>query len=101
MTKEERKNLWASRIAEFKTSNQSVRGWCIAHDVNPSQLWYWLKKEKQTTSAETTLSWLPLDLSDEISQASLLVKVGQTAIEVKPGFDPKLLLDVVKVLTAQ
>jgi hypothetical protein len=98
MTKVERQNIWVSRIAEFKASGQSVPAWCTAHDVNPNQLWYWLRKENKA-SAETT--WLPLDLSDADFQNSLLVRVGQIAVEVKPGFDPKLLLDVVRTLIAR
>lgn len=100
MTKEERQNLWSSRTAEFEASGQSVPAWCAAHDINPQQLRYWLRKKKQA-SAEATLSWLPLDLSDVSFQTSLLVRVGRVAVEVQPGFDPKLLLDVVKTLITQ
>jgi transposase-like protein len=103
MTVGERENLWAARIAEYEASGQSVPAWCEANNVSTQQLRYWLKKKKrvsETTPSEST-SWLPLDLSNAGYQSSLLVRVGQVAIEVKPGFDPKLLLDVVKVLRAQ
>ena len=100
MTKVERQNIWAARVAEFKSSGQSVLTWCAEQDVKAHQLWYWLRKEKQE-SAENALSWLPLDLSDAGLQISLLVRVGRVAVEVRPGFDPKLLVDVVKTLIAQ
>ncbi len=100
MTKVERQNLWAARIAEFKDSGQSVRAWCEGHGVNPRQLWYWLKKEKQE-SIDSKLSWLPLDLSDASLQNALVIRIGRVTIDVKPGFDPKLLLDVVKTLVVQ
>ena len=99
MTKVELKNLWAVRVAEYKNSGQSVRAWCADHDVKPNQLWYWLRKEKE--SVEPKLSWLPLDLSDASFQSTLVIRVGRVAIDVKPGFDPKLLLDVVKTLALQ
>lgn len=101
MTKEERQDFWATKIAEFKESGQSVPVWCATQDVKPHQMWYWLKKEKQTSVENNTLSWLPLNLSDAGIQSSLLVRVGGVAVEVRPGFDPKLLLDVVKTLIAQ
>lgn len=100
MTKEERRIYWADRVAEFKASGQSVPAWCAAHDVKVHQMRYWLKRNK-LASAEKTPSWLPLDLSDAGLQNALLVRVGGVAVEVRPGFDPKLLLDVVKTLVAQ
>lgn len=56
----------------------------------------WLRKEKKT---RTQTTWLPLNLN--YTDTPLLVKIGQVAVEVKPDFDPKLLLDVVKTLLAQ
>ena len=100
MTKADIQNLWASRIAEFKASGQSVLAWCADQDVKPSRLWYWLRKERQASS-ETAISWLPLNLSEAGFQTSLLVRVGQVAVEVRPGFDPKLLVDVVNTLIAK
>ena len=100
MTKVERQNLWAARLADFKASGQSARAWCAGQGVNPRQLWYWLKKEKEE-SAEPKLSWLPLNLSDTSFQNALVIRVGRVAIDVKPGFDPQLLLEVVKTLVTQ
>ncbi|WP_227767615.1 IS66 family insertion sequence element accessory protein TnpA [Zhaonella formicivorans] len=97
MTKEELRDFWAARVKEFKESGQSAPAWCVANNVKLHQLRYWLRKEKHTSTV-TTLSWLPLNLSDAGFQTSLLVRVGQVAVEVKPGFDPKLLVDVVKAL---
>jgi len=100
MTKAERESLWATSIAEFRESGQSVPVWCTNNDVNPRQLYYWLRKEREADN-ETKYSWLSVDLSDEVEQqARLAVKVGGVAIEIKPGFDPDLLVDVVKVLSA-
>jgi len=100
MTKEELRDFWAARVKEFKESGQSAPAWCAANNIKLHQLRYWLRKEKQTSTV-TTLSWLPLNLSNTCPETSLLVRVGQVAVEVKPGFDPKLLADVVKVLSAQ
>ncbi|MGI9862629.1 helix-turn-helix domain-containing protein [Moorella naiadis] len=45
MTKAELQELWATRIAEYKMSGQSVREWCATHEgISPRQLWYWLQK---------------------------------------------------------
>ncbi|KYH30053.1 MULTISPECIES: IS66 family insertion sequence element accessory protein TnpA [Moorella] len=106
MTKAERQALWETRIAEYKKSGQSVREWCATHeDVNPKQLWYWLRKYKNQDVVYPGNSnrWLPVEIrepSSGVQGNSLLVRIGKTCIEVKPGFDPALLSQVVKVLVA-
>ena len=100
MTKTERQTLWTTRITEFKASGQNVPTWCADNNIRPYQLWYWLRKEKLAT-IDTTLAWLPVDLSNTEFQDSLLVRVGQVVVKVKSGFDPKLLLDVVNTLTGR
>ena len=100
MTKEERRNYWAATIEEFRSSGQSVPAFCADRDIKLHQMRYWLKKEKGN-STEKSLSWLPLDLSDAGLQNLLLVRVGGVAVEVRPGFDPKLLLDVVSTLVTR
>jgi len=100
MTKEERRSYWAGRITEFKVSGQSVPAWCTAHDVSIHQMRYWLKRDKHV-SVDSTPSWLPLNLGGAVIQNALLVRVGGVAVEVRPGFDPGLLVDVVNALMAQ
>jgi len=101
MTKLERRNLWASRVTEFKSSGQSVPAWCAANELRPNQLRYWLSKhEAKRANTRLPAPWLPLDLSDlEPSIPTLTIRVGRVFVEVKPGFDPALLLDVVRTLS--
>ena len=106
MTKAERQALWETRIAEYKKSGQSVKEWCSSHeDVNPKQLWYWLRKYKNqdVVSPGNSNRWLPVKITEQASIEqghALLVNVGPVSIEVKPGFDPALLSQVVKALVA-
>ncbi|GEA17573.1 IS66 family insertion sequence element accessory protein TnpA [Moorella sp. E306M] len=106
MTKAERQALWETRIAEYKKSGQRVREWCATHeDVSPKQLWYWLRKYKNqdVVSSGKSNRWLPVEVTDQTSIEqghTLLVKIGPASIEVRSGFDPALLSQVVKVLVA-
>lgn len=99
MSRVEQQSFWSNMVAIFRASGQSVSAWCIEQDVKPHQLRYWLRKEQASINTKT--SWLPLDLNEAALQTSLSIKVGRVTIEVRPGFDPKLLLDVVKTLIAQ
>ena len=106
MTKGERQELWATRIAEYQASGQSVKEWCASHEgVSPRQLWYWLQKYKNQKEAFSNKSnqWLPIEISEQSSGVhgnSLLIRIGQAGIEVRPGFDPELLAQVIRVLVA-
>jgi len=104
MTKAERQKEWENRITAYKASGRSTKEWCAAHDLKPHQLWYWLRKH-QLADSQTGMSsrWLPVEFSDpepENHTSSLLIKVGQATVEVKPGFDPTLLSEIVRTLAA-
>lgn len=106
MTKAERQALWETRIAEYQASGQSVKEWCASHEgISPRQLWYWLRKYKNqnVVSSGKSNRWLPVEISEKASIEqghTLLVNVGTASIEVRPGFDPALLAQVVRVLVA-
>lgn len=104
MTKTELQKLWETRLAEFKASGKSVKEWCAVHDhVTPRQVWYWLSKFKTQNgdSSANSVRWLPLEVREELPLGhgnSLLIKIGQASIEVRPGFDQALFSQVVRVL---
>lgn len=101
MTRTEQQQQWENRIAKYRASGQSVKKWCTENNINPGQLWYWLRKLK--TSDETQINhahqWLQVEVRDyTLVDNALLVRVGDACIEVKPGFDPALLSQVVRTL---
>jgi hypothetical protein len=102
MARSELRKEWEQRIKEYKSSGQSASKWCAAHDISIHQFWYWQKKLKSSDTTVTTTSskWMALEMCDshEDSRNALLVKVGPASVEVKPGFDPVLLTDVVRTL---
>lgn len=106
MTKTERKELtkqWKARVAAFKESGQGTTEWCAAHDLKPHQLRYWLRKfESEKADATSSNSkWVSVEVNDKPNEtgSNLLIKIGQVTIEVQPGFNPKLLSDIVRTLT--
>lgn len=105
MTKEEmeeRRLYWKDQVAAFKESGQSARAWCAANNLKDYQLHYWLKKydctEKEAPSSD---QWISVEVEKKPvfnDNNTLTIKVDAAMIEVKPGFDPVLLRDVVKAL---
>jgi len=87
---------WEQRVSEFRASGLSVPRWCASQGIKAHQLRYWLKK--YGPPEEPAVNWHPVYFSDP--EPALTVKVGPAAIEVRSGFDPQLLVVVVKTLSA-
>ncbi len=98
MPKTQLQQEWEVRIRDFKTSGLSVKDWCATHEVKPHQLRYWLRKEKANEESSAGTQWLPVEIAPETCSDFLIVKVGSVRIEVTPGFNPKLLSQVVRTL---
>lgn len=102
---DELRKEWEQRIAVFKASGQTQAKWCAANEIKVHQLKYWLKRiegSKANHSKENSkMEWIPIALNDshEMQNETMIqIKIGSASIEVKHGFDPALLADVVKVL---
>lgn len=105
MTQAELREVWSTRIKDYRASGERVATWCERHHVTPRQLWYWMRKlkgEDEQKQATNKPQWVSLHVDESTTDeaASLLVKVGSVSIEVRSGFEPSLLADVVKVLKA-
>ena len=106
MTKEKLTKLretWRLRVAEFRASGQSGATWCAAHQIKENPLWYWTHKfeGEDHTSKAASSHWLPVEIHEQVEvNESLLIRVGQAAIEVKSGFDAGLLCAIVRTLAS-
>ena len=103
MTKIEERQMWESRVSDFRSSGLSGPQWCAANGVKIHQLRYWTSRFRSTEKkpADRETQWLSVELEDLRSsrQSNVLpIRVGKATIEVSPGFDPDLLSDVVKTL---
>lgn len=91
---------WERRIAEYKTSGLSQVKYCEANGLSIHQFRYWMKRMRNKYTENTSNSWVPVVIEDSkpAECESLLVRVGSVSIEVNPGFNPSLLVEVIKVL---
>ena len=102
MTREELREEWERRIADFKAGGMTRVQWCKEHGESIYKLKYWLYKiERQKRNEINKTNWVSMIVEDEPASDSsdtLQIKIGQAIIEVKPDFNPALLEKVVKVL---
>ena len=104
MKKEEVRNQWIDRVAEFKASGLSQTAWCKTKNINLRTFSHWVTKSKNNTQQKGKQSnWIALkssELEQKPKSSSITVKIGQAALEINSDFDPQLLSNILKVLNA-
>jgi hypothetical protein len=88
------------RIAAYRSSGQSATDWCSAHQLQPRQLWYWIRKCKTTKDTVTSSSrWMAVKVDPlNEKESALRVRIGSAVIEVNASFNPTLFSEVVRTL---
>lgn len=101
MTSDARRADWQRLLAEQQASGLSITAWCFQQDIREQTFYNWRKRLAATvpTPSASTSQWLALAPTPAAGQG-LTLQVGRVAITVTAGFDPQLLADVVRVLTA-
>ena len=104
-SREQRRQFWAARIADYRASGMTMSAWCAANHCTIDQLKYWLYKAKKlppSPSSPSPTRWVPLTVADDHPKSdvssSLVIYIGKARIELQAGFDPGLLREVVRAL---
>lgn len=97
MKQEQLRKLWEQRIKDFEDSNITMKAWCEVNQLKIHQLHYWRRKLKNNNEIQTP-ALIPIDFNQMNQDTLVKLQVGSISIEVKPGFNPALLKDVMKVL---
>ncbi len=104
MKKEEVRNQWIARVAEFKASGLSQIAWCKTKNINNRTFSHWVTEFKNNTQQKVKQSnWISLKANDfekKTKNLPLTVKIGKAVLDIDSEFDPKHLSEVLKVLYA-
>lgn len=102
MSQADRWREWEARLADYRASGLSKVKWCKDHGVNVKQLYYWLNRFRDAEAhPEMPAQWAQVTVAEPgVPAAALAVRVGNAVIEVRSGFDPELLTNVVRALQA-
>ncbi|THF72437.1 IS66 family insertion sequence element accessory protein TnpA [Cohnella fermenti] len=105
--KEQRRQEWTTRVADYQSSGKTMQTWCDENHVTRDQLRYWLRTLRDRSSLNSTSSsahFVPLTINESLPRATnapaILIHVGATRIELAPGFDPNLLREAVAALSS-
>jgi hypothetical protein len=99
MTSDARRADWQRLLVEQQASGLSITAWCFQQDIREQTFYHWRKRLTAAPPAASTPQWLAL-APTPAAGPGLTLQVGPVAILVTAGFDPHLLADVVRVLTA-
>lgn len=104
MSRVELHREWEQRITEFRASGQSAVAWCAAEQLNLHRFRYWLRKfplsPQSAASTHGSVQWLSVRTGESASveDAGLVVRIGRASIEIKTGYNPTLLTQVIQTL---
>ena len=104
-SKKELREKWEKCIKEYKESNMNISAWCKANNIKPTTFKNWLYKDrdknKNKAKAEKA-EWLPVEINNNDSldntEQTITINVGCASINVKEGFNKKLLQEIITVI---
>lgn len=98
---ENKQQRWSDRIAAWKESGLSQKQYCIQHQLTYSTFVYWrgrLKRLNGDDLASGKVRFLPVRFKQD-NQAALTLRLNDRySIEIRPGFDPDLLCQVIQAV---
>lgn len=110
MNQLENGQMWEERVAAFLASGKrNLAAWCRENDVPYYKMRHRVQKAEKSSMSPgiSAKNWLQV-ATQEAAQStdqtqheaeSVWLHMGEMSIEVRPGFNPAVLREVVKVLT--
>jgi hypothetical protein len=94
---------WQKHVLASAESGLTRKDYCQQNGIGVYQLDYWRRKFHKSNSkpAASAGAWIPLEILDSNStaeNAGIGLRIGRVTIDIKPGYDRKLLADVLQVL---
>ncbi|WP_156153570.1 IS66 family insertion sequence element accessory protein TnpA [Domibacillus robiginosus] len=84
----------------YRASDQTLKVWCAEQNLTIHQLTHWLYKAQRQQRAVSTTTFRPVAVTNPLKTTECLhVQVSVARIKIQPGFEPRLLRDVVVALT--
>jgi len=92
--------IWKQRLREYEQSGQNIATWCKHNNIRTNQFFYWRRKLRtENKHDQAQIKWIAVP-HNPAKASGINVTLGQIKIEITPGFDPKLLKEIIEVLTS-
>ena len=98
------RELWQSRINEYRASEKTAKQWCEENNISSSTLKYWITRlnKEQSLSVNNTevnnTEFVPILSSnnDNRMASSATIRLGKISIDIVDGCQPSLIVTVKK-----
>ena len=91
-------NQWRQHVEAYRTSGLTRKAYCERNQIKEPAFTYWCTKLKRGEKNQDYL-WIPLQISEEPS-SGIDIRFGRMTVEVKPGFDKALLVELLRTIGA-
>ena len=90
--------VWRQHVEAFKQSGLTRPAYCRKHRIRVSRLDYGRRKLSSAGIAKEAAQWVPVTIAEEAAEADpgIQLRIGKLRIELRPGFDPKLLSETLR-----
>lgn len=98
---DDRQRLWSDRITAWKDSGLSQQKFCDQEHLTYTTFVYWRGRLKQLTDddcASGKVNFVPVMIKPESDAKFTLQISGLHGVDIRPGFDPVLLGQVIRVV---
>jgi hypothetical protein len=105
-TTSKRAEYWAKHVEGYRSSGLTRAQYCAQNGIRVANLDYWRKKlnfSEKAAKQDKAGAWLPLRVVDEHVSgggSQIDLRVGRITVEVRSGFDSKLLFEVLRAVGA-
>jgi len=94
---------WRERVTSFLKAGKTQAQWSRENSIDPKQLSYWVRKfRKEDTvikkNKDTKFIQANIITNTVPNRTNITVKIGIAEIEISPGFNKGLLVEVIKAL---
>ena len=103
-SKKEIAEFWRHHVQAFIDSGKTRVAYCRENQIQVYQLDYWRRKfksSKANKSPDIRRDWVSLQIHEDHSSdkgTGIRLHIGRLSIEVEPGFNPKLLSELLRVV---
>lgn len=101
MSKDELHLLRRRQVDDYRNSGLSAETWCEANAMKVSTLRYWLRRLKEMDHPEPEQAWAAMKLVGKTASdvsTPVIISVNDFEISLHPGFEPAVLIAVIKIL---
>jgi len=98
----EKKEYWQRQIEAWRSSGLSRKVYCEQNGIKISTLDYWCQKLRPSGKENATgkTSWIPLRIDEDEPSSGIDLRIGRITVVIKPGFDPALLSELLRTISA-